>query len=660
MQINKSITRIFILLFFLFFFILLHAQSASVPFLERRISLTVVRQPTEKVLNQISEQVGCVFSYSGDLINSQNVSSITAANKPVKVVLNDIFGDRVSYKMHGKYIILKKSKEVSKPADTRVLEGYIYDKHTGRQVTEASVYDKNLGLSAITNQYGYFRIEVPQKELTSNLCVSKAGYSDTLLLSSTLNSSIKMMEVSLNKNTNKHELSSSFKKLLPRWLLPHKIDVHSTNLTDSLFRKVQLSLIPMVNSNALLTGNTKNDWSVNLTVGYVYAIQKCELGAGINIVRTNAGVCQLAGGGNIVGANSSGFQGAGGFNVARNSLGIQAAGGVNIARHNANIQMGGGANVAGKANVQLAGGMNVAMDTAVIQVSGGINQVKNYADLQTSGGLNIARSANVQVAGGVNIAKDTNIIQVSGALNKARETVVQIAGAANISQNTTLLQLAPVMNHASQWANIQIAAGINKAKTANFQLGLINVAKQSKKLQFGFVNIADSCSGIPIGFFSYVRSGYHHLEVSMDEASFASITFRTGVQHLYTSFSGGLLTKRLNDKIVNYSFGIGTSLGNPRKCLFDVELSSSQFLTPEKYLSDANQFKLYTGVDRKITRHISLAIGISYNMLITKTSSADDELLYSQIVPYTITDQVLNNGLRLRSWIGGKAAFRFR
>jgi hypothetical protein len=659
MFINKHPAKTLVLSIFLVFSLFLQAQSASIPFLERRISLTVIKQPTEKILKQISEQVGCVFSYSAESVNVQNISTVVVTNKPLKVILNDVLGNKVNYKIRGKYIILKKNKETPKSTDTKILEGYIYDKQTGNQLTEASIYDKNSRFSAITNQYGYFRIEVPQSQLASSLCVSKAGYSDTLLLASTLNSYKKMMEVTLNTNDTKQEPVINFKKFLPKWLLPHKIDIHSTNLTDSLFRKVQFSLIPMVNTNALLTGNTKNDWSINLTVGYVYAIQKCELGGIINIVRTNAGVCQLAGLGNIVGGNSSGFQAAGGFNKAHNSFGIQSAGGINIVNHNANIQTAGGVNMAGKANVQLAGGINLAKDTAVIQVSGGINAVSNYANIQTTGGVNIARNANAQISGAVNIAKDTNIVQVSGGINVANETVVQIAGALNVAQNATFLQLAPGINYATKSSSMQIAGFANKAKTTNVQIGFVNTAKRVKTLQLGIINLADSCSGIPIGLFSYIRSGYHRLEISMDEASFATVTFRSGVQHLHSSFSTGILTKDMDKKLFAYGFGIGTSLGNPRKCLFDIDLSMNQFATFQKFLSDGKQFKLYSGIDRKIAHHISLAVGVSYNVLVNKTTSSDDQLTYSQLVPYTISNRMLNNDTRLRSWIGGKVALRF-
>jgi len=615
MLFNTHTTRILVLSLSFVFYLTLQAQTTSVPFLERRISLTAINQPTEKILKQLSEQTGCVFSYSPQSVNVQNTSTVAVSNKPLKVVLKDVFGNNVNYKIRGKYIILKKSKESTKSTEPKILEGYIYDKQSGRQLTEASIYDKKSRLSTITNQYGYFRIEVPQAQLASSLCVSKAGYSDTLLLSSTLNSYKRMMEVTLNTNTTKQESGISFRKFLPKWLLPRKIGIHSNNLTDSLFRKVQLSLMPMVNTNALLTGNTKNDWSINLTVGYVYAIQKCELGAGINIVRTNAGICQLAGVGNMVGGYSYGFQGAGGFNMAHDAFGIQSAGVINI--------------------------------------------VSNKANIQTSGGMNVAGDANIQISGALNLAKDTSLIQVAGGINRAGQTTVQLAGAVNIAQNATFLQLTSGLNYASESSNIQISGCVNKAKMVNVQIGAVNIAKRSATLQLGIVNIADSCSGIPLGLFSYIRSGYHCLEISMDEASFATIAYRSGVQRFHSFFSAGILIRNFNDKLFTYGFGLGTSLGNPHKCLIDIDLSTNQFATSRKLLSDGNQFKLYGGIDKRLTRHLTLAAGVSYNVLLNKTTSTDDQLIYSKLVPYTLTNQELNNNTNLRTWIGGKVALRF-
>ena len=643
-MINKFISKKLFVSLFLFSFLILQAQTASIPLLERKITLTIINQPAQKILNQISEQVGCFFSYSPELINTHKVSTIVVANKPLKIVLNEVFDDKVELKTRGRYIILTK-KVNPKSNVTNMIEGYIYDKQTGNQLINASVYNKQLGLSAISNKYGYFQLEVPKNQQTPQIFISKVGYSDTLLFPSTQNLLSKLMEVNLKTRDKKPESGNNFTKFLPKWLLPRKIDIHSTNLTDSIFRKVQFSLLPMVNTNALLTGNTKNDFSVNLTVGYVYAIQKGELGAGLNIVRTNAGVCQLAGVGNIVGTNSYGLQAAGGFNVAQITHGIQSTGGINVARDKANIQTAGGVNISGKANAQAAGGVNFAKETAKLQIAGGINIVGNKANIQTAGALNIAKQVNFQASGAINLARDTANLQITGGVNITHKTSVQISAGANLAHDATLLQLTSGLNYA--------------AKTSNIQIGVVNITKQLKTFQLGIVNIADSCTGIPFGLFSFVRTGYHRLELSVDETSFVNIAFRSGVQQFHTCFSAGILTKNLNKELFNYGFGVGTSIGNQTKCLFDIDVSINQFANSSKFLTDGRQFKLYGGIDRKLSKHTSLAVGISYNVLTSKTTSTEDQLLYSQIAPYTISNQLFNNNANLSSWIGGKVAFRF-
>jgi hypothetical protein len=596
MLINKNKSRILFVAIFFMAFQFLYAQSSFQPYLERSVSLTAIKQPVEKILNQLSEQAGCVFSYSTESVNVQQTATVKVVNKPVKIVLDEVFDHQVGYKTHGKYIILKWKNFPRKPADSHILEGYVFDKRTGKQVTEASVYDRKLMLSAITDQYGYFRIEIPRKHPIPNLCISKEGYSDTLLLSGTLNSSLKMMEVALNGNNRPKSHSTKF---FPSWLVPNKLKIHSANLTDSIFRKVQFSLFPMVNTNALLTGNTQNDVSLNLTVGYVYAIRKCELGGIVNIVRTNAGACQLAGLGNIVGKTVSGFQAAGGFNIAHTVSGMQAAGAANI--------------------------------------------VKEKATVQAAGAVNIARNAQLQLSGAANIAKDTADVQLSGAINVAGENKVQVSGAINIAKNSSF----------------QLTGVVNLADKTEVQISTVNVAKHVRRLQFGVVNIADSCSGIPIGFFSYVRSGYHRLEASIDESSFATVSYRSGVPLFHTSFEAGVAVKHSTDGLLAWGYGIGTSLGNARKMLFDIDLSARQFATTREFLPNGNQFRLYCGIDRKIATHLSIALGLSYNVLVYKNATDSQRQAYAQIAPYTVTDRQLSDNTHLQSWIGGKIALRF-
>ncbi|MBP1639827.1 MAG: hypothetical protein H6Q17_1410 [Bacteroidetes bacterium] len=609
MSIVTTRKKLLFALLFLTSWQFLAAQSTSDSYLERRVTLAAIKQPIEKILNQLSEQVGCVFSYSTKTVNVQKTTTLKATNKPVKIVLDEIFDNQVGYITRGKYIILKPLND-HKSTKTTVLEGYVFDRKTGRQVADASVYDKRMTLSAITDQHGYFRIEVPRKQPIPNLQISKEGYADTLLLTASSGSSLHMMTLNLDENRRK---KSSLSKFIPQWLLPRKLKIHTANLTDSIFRKVQFSLFPMVSTNALLTGNTQNDVSLNLTVGYVYAIRKFEVGGAINIVRTNASGCQLAGAGNIVGGTVSGFQGAGAFNVARTASGVQAAGAANIVSENATLQVAGAFNSARNSSLQLSGAVNIATDTA-----------------------------DVQLGGAMNIAKESKV-QISGAVNMAQESSVQLSGAVNIAPKSTTTQITGAVNIAGK-SNVQIAA--------------VNIARHVKNLQLGVINIADSCSGIPLGLFSYVRSGYHRLEASIDESSFATIAYRSGVQRFHTFFEAGVATKHTPDRLFTWGYGIGTSLGKTPKMLVDFDLSVRQFATSSTFLQNGNHFKLYCGIDRKVTSRLSVAVGVAYNMLVYKNSEANQQA-YSSIAPYTLTNNIVGNNTCLKSWIGGKVALRF-
>src|SRR6476469_6380265 len=75
--------------------------------LSRIISLNIKDQPLSVVLNKISTAGNFYFSYSGDVLKSDPIISITSQNKTVKEVLTQLFSDEVQLKESGKYIILR-------------------------------------------------------------------------------------------------------------------------------------------------------------------------------------------------------------------------------------------------------------------------------------------------------------------------------------------------------------------------------------------------------------------------------------------------------------------------------------------------------------------------------------------------------------------------
>lgn len=606
------------------------AQKPAVPTLERKITVHAENQPIEAVLADISNQAGFVFSYSPEAINSRNRTTIHASNKPVKLVLNNLFDDEVTFKTRGKYVILKKNPS-SKSTEKQVIEGYITDSNSGEIVSDASIYSKDRLVSAVTDRYGYFKMEVPANNRIPSIYVSKLGYSDTIL-ASRLDAQKRMVEISLNQQDSaaiKRKPKTGFQKLVPNWLIPKKIRIHSLNLNDSIFRSVQLSLLPMVSTNLFLTGNVENNFSLNATVGYVYGIKQLEIGGLLNIVRTNARYCQLAGIGNVVGGNFTGFQGAGILNYAHSAKGVQGAGIINTSLGNADIQ-----------------------------VSGVINQ--SFSSMvQTSGTLNLALNAKVQVAGTANFAYKTNTVQVSGIINIANSTNTQVAGIINAAANSSGVQVAGITNVAFENSSIQISGIYNQSEQSNYQIsGLINKVRHIKGLQLALINISDTCTGIPIGLFNYVNAGYHKLEFSFDETSMAALSFRSGTKFFHTIFTGGKSIKNTDKSLFTYGFGLGSSLGDQAKTLFDIDLTVNHWIYQNDHSFNNRLYRIYLGVDRRLFYKLSVAAGLTFNLLTCDSQSPYFADVYSKIPPYTISNRTNAAGTNVKTWIGGKIAFR--
>jgi len=558
-----------------------------------------------------------VFSYNPSIIPTDNVS-LCIQNQPIRLVLNTLFDGAVDYSIRGKYIILRKNPKATKKEDVKVLEGYITDSRTGKRLTNASIYDKEQMLSAITNQYGYFKIEVPLNTDLTKLHLSKQGYTDTLLLPTEdgkdfLN--IKLASKQIFHKTSgylgdllKSPLTDSLNKRewLPSWLLTTPMKTHVRNVTDTLFKTVQISFLPFISTNKLLSANTANDFSFNVIAGVTQEVRKLEVGGVLNIVRKNAGYAQFAGVGNIVGGSFKGVQAAGTFNIVRDSL----------------------------QKVQLAGVGNIVGGSVTgLQLGGTFNICNTFNGLQLSGTVNFSTSfEGAQIAGVWNESRQVDGLQLSGVINTAKEiTGIQVTGVTNIAKNIEGTQIA----------------------------GVVNIASYLNGYQIGTVNIADSAKGIPFGVFSYVKKGYHKLEFSIDEMRVTSLAFRTGVPLFHNIFSVGSSTMFTTSPLWTYGYGIGTSIGNPSKVLWDIDISMSRFLKESNWSSDNAHYKLYTGVDWHISKKISIVAGVSYNILSTNSNETGLNSTIDSLLPYTFSNSTSGSGTNLKSWIGGTVAVRF-
>ena len=612
--------RFALILFLSLFCFCIKAEENSIPILERQVTISVSNETVQYILTEISHQAGFVFSYSPEVVNSSTKTSLKVENQSVRFVLNLLFEENIKYKVRGKYVILQKNT-LAQQNDSKkevVVEGYLYDSQTGEKLTEATVYSKEQKVAATTDEYGYFRLEIPKDENASDLKVSKFGYSDTLIAPIASKSNFVNIELKTNEipdeipvlvSPKEEKREEEFEDIkLPEWLVNDDLLANARNISDTIFSKTQFSAAPYLSTNRFLSGNTVNDFSFNMTVGYVQGVKKFEVAGISNIVREDAGLCQLAGISNTVGGITNGVQAAGIINTTKVLNGIQAAGIVNIVKNDATpCQLAGIANIVGRKMIGL------------------------------------------QSAGIVNICSE-----LEG---------VQSAGTVNLSENVYGLQVAGIANHATTIKGVQIAGFVNNADSIDgIQIaGYLNRARYMKGTQIAFANFADTCDGVPIGFLSIVSKGYHKLELSANEIFHANIAFRTGVKKLHNIITAGIKPKNFGSPLWTFGYGLGTSFTLSKNSMLDIDFTLHQIMKGS-YLTEINTIgELSLGLDLAMSKKTSMFIGVSYNTYVTDIQSAYYEGIFSSIAPYTIQNETATGdvNINIKSWVGGKVGIRF-
>ncbi len=374
--------------------------------------------------------------------------------------------------------------------------------------------------------------------------------------------------------------------------------------TSTIHRDFQISFVPMLGTNGMQSPYTVNRVSFNIIAGISKEVGAAEYGGVANITKGNV----------------TGFQYAGVLNTSKRVTGCQVAGVANL----------GTGNVKG------------------FQAAGVINTAKEVTGFQAAGVANIANGKVVgyQAAGVVNIAKNVDGVQLAGIYNQSDSMVKsQFAGIANLAKDVQGVQVAGIFNSATTVKGVQISGLVNRAKSAGTQIG--------------FINIADSCSGAPIGIINIIKTGYHQIEFSGDELFYTNLAYRSGVKRLHSIVSVGIRPDYHHDIIWTNSFGLGTSQNLSPKTLLDADISYGHVIVNDKCSMNNQLFRAFVGIDRCLTKKMSISVGVTANALVYSTSDAQNSFLMNQIVPYTIISEKINDHKSLAGWIGGKVALRF-
>ncbi|MCF2517882.1 STN and carboxypeptidase regulatory-like domain-containing protein [Dyadobacter sp. CY351] len=587
--------------------LLLAGAATAQELLEKKISLNVINRPLDETLQKIGDLGGFSFSYSPDMIDVKGRVTIQANNLSVREILTAIFKNKVSFRERRRYIILQK---VEAPKDEKPenfnLNGYIIDNKTGRKLANASIYESATLASAVSNQYGYYKIRLPVSLSAVRLEVRKEDYiGKTISIASRED---KYLQIKLNPDTLKplsgkaaravsmmdslhhkvaipqfeivsesnfepdtvteqvaasrpefnlaresEKLKTTYRKVQSSFVSAFasaKQAIHTRNIQDTLYRPFQASILPFLGTNHELSGNIINDYSINLIAGYSLGVNKLEVGSLLNVVRGNVNGFQLAGVSNIVGKDVSGFQ---------------------------------------------------------------------YANF-----LNIT-------LGSIHGFQGTNFINYIGRNLRG----FQVAGVGNVVVGSL--------------EGYQLSAGYNYAHTVR------------SGHQIGFVNYADSSATTPFGIFSYVRTnGYRRYEFSTDEFNYFNTAFKTGVSSFYNIFSLGT-NGFANDKpLLTLGYGFGTAQNLGKGWGINADLTANLVLFKDEPLEDVGTglFKASIAVEKKLGRKFALFAGPSVNLLTSKHSGIMDTEKSRSLSPIWLGGRP-DDSRKTYGWVGVQAGIRF-
>lgn len=600
------------------------AWGQAVPPLERKVSISFEGEGTGLALKKLSQAGGFTFSYSPSIFDGHQAVGGAYKEKPVREILNGVFGESINAKGKGNYIILTRAaaptkKEMAK--NTVTVSGYVTNGATGGKMEDVSVYNKASLAATITDQFGFFTITLDNPGQDEGLRFSKLNFLDTMVGLRPGNKFINMVmypepiaiapqpagdapegdpsPVNIGPPAGRPlpgpTRKRTFRDFLQRKVFSKNIfsrkkgDVNVKNIKEPIYRDFQATFVPFVGTNHKLSGNVVNRYSLNVLGGYAKGTTRAEFGGLFNIDRSDVSYAQFAGLFNTVGGQATGVQFAGLGNLTRKKV----------------------------AAVQFAGLFNANLDSVKgAQVAGLFN-------------VNGRASQGAQAAGLFNI-------------QPSYYKGVQVAGLLNVATH--------------HMRGTQVA-------------GLVNFAHHIHGGQVGLINYADSIRGVPLGLMSIVSRGYHKIEVSSDEIFYINVAFRTGIRQFYNILQAGLKPESLDGpspplapgqgNIWAFGYGVGTAPKIAGWLFLNFDITANQVNQGSFTRSISLLNKLYMELDFQVARRFSITAGATLNAYLSDPSYSENPKLFTDFFPRIIGREGFRNGNELKMWWGAKVGVRF-
>lgn len=605
------------------------AYGQQTPYLEKTVTVRYATMTYAELFKLLSEQTGIVFSYTSTFDDRKKVT-VQYSRKQLRIVLNDLFDEgSCTYKMKGKYVILscRAPEEKPKPAVANdvTINGYIYSARDSSLIGNASIYLRQNREAALSNEFGFFSMSFEKNADVLSVSVAKEHFRDTtiVILARPRNTIVIYLEpkpvTAIARKESPSDTTTVLYEPAPDsaglpeeepndlWTRLRRFNAHVRNISDTLFTKVSFSFVPPISTNHLLAVNTVNQYSFNILVGVSRGVDKFELGGLVNIDYGDVKYGQIAGLTNLVSGNVTGVQLGGLVNtVGGNMNGVQIAGLVNVNDGN----------------------------TEYLQIGGIGNTVRG-------------RFRGAQIGGIYNVSAQ-------------RHDGSQIAGIANAAGSISGPQIAGIANSADTVRGSQIAGITNVAQTVyGFQLaGLTNHADNVYGSQIGLLNFAGTVTGVPFGLFSFVKYGYHKLELGSDEQWIGTAQFRTGVDAFHNIFLGGSQL-RGDDRLWTLGYGLGSTIRLGGRWYMDVDLTAQHLQLSGSEAFDLNQLtRACIGAEWRMLNKLSIAFGPTVNWLMSDIHGTDYTAVQTRLNTPALWETTDGN-LSHRLWVGGKVAIRF-
>jgi hypothetical protein len=189
--------------------------------------------------------------------------------------------------------------------------------------------------------------------------------------------------------------------------------------------------------------------------------------------------------------------------------------------------------------------------------------------------------------------------------------------------------------------------------------GILNIARNVTGSQLGLINYSDSTTGAPVGLISFVRKGYHKVEVGADEVFPLNIALRTGTRSFYNILFAGMRPEQADSVTWAFGYGLGTSPRLGKKTFLNIEVSSEQMIKGN--VAALNLINTaYLGFDYQVVKGFGLYAGPSLNWRVYDSSYTDHPEVFDYVTPKILSENTYTaENLASQLWFGFRAGVRF-